>query len=368
MRNHFGLTGRGMRAFVVGLVATGLVGGLLMLRAQEPPEPPEAPEPLEAPEADQFFLFNDDAAHLGVTLHDITAEKARELKLPAATGALVVTVQKNSAAAKAGLKAGDVISEFDGEHVRSSAELRRLIRETPPDRTVAIKIVRDGSPSVLNAKLERPDHQLSMLGPEPQLRNAPVRIEPPDVPQGPFFFEFQGTRLGISADDLTPQLAQYFGVKQGKGVLVSEVTVGSAAAKAGLKAGDVIVEVDGKSVATVNELRSALNEKSTEEPRKVRLTIVRDHQQQSITTELTHQQNREKRAMNLGGPEFAQAIVDLQAQSAQLREQLAKQKEFMNDAWQRQLREQMRTLQKELPQQLEQLKQLQVVPRQDNEI
>src|ERR1019366_899982 len=106
------------------------------------------------PDSAQFFVLNDGTVHLDVTLRDVTAEEAEALKLPAVAGAIVNSVQKGSAAAKAGIEAGDAIIEFDGIRVRSSAEMRRLIRETPAGRTVAIKIVRNGKASVLSAKLD----------------------------------------------------------------------------------------------------------------------------------------------------------------------------------------------------------------------
>ena len=123
-------------------------------RPEPPPEPPEI-QP-------QVFVLNDGTAHLGVTLGDVTTEKAQELKLPAVAGAIVNSVQKDSAAAKAGIEAGDAIMEFDGVRVRSSAELRRLIRETPAGRTVEMKIVRDGKTRVLSAKLEASARSLQL--------------------------------------------------------------------------------------------------------------------------------------------------------------------------------------------------------------
>jgi C-terminal processing protease CtpA/Prc len=139
---------------------------------------------------------------------------------------------------------------------------------------------------------------------------------------------------------LTSQLATYFGVKQGKGVLVREVVVGSAAEKAGLKAGDVIVAVDGKSVATVAELRQALEIKSGEEKRKLNLTVVRDHHEQTVPVELEKRGlgEREKVALDLGanagGWQHAQAEMKAQMGAAQV---------ALQDA-QEQLRDQMKHL------------------------
>jgi C-terminal processing protease CtpA/Prc len=335
---------------------------------QVAPEPPEPPDPPESPE---IFLMNDGTVHLGVTLGDVTTEKAQELKLPAVAGAIVNSVQKDSAAAKAGIEKGDAIVEFDGVRVRSSAELRRLIRETPAGRTVAIKIVRDGKTRVLSAKLEASSHNFNLNGPEmrlPSINVMPeIHIPPMNFPESYSLFAGHRAVLGISADDLTPQLAQYFGVKQGKGVLVSEVIVGGAADKAGLKAGDVIVQVDGKPVSGVEELRAALNDKFTDDTRKVSLTIVRDRHEQTVNADLTRSQRWEKRTSNASEQDLAQAMAQLQkAQAEQQRAQadqiralaeqkralvqaeVLKQKQQVQGEWQRQLQEQLRSLKDQL--------------------
>ena len=365
-------------AWVLGIAL--LVVGAGISRAQEAPEPPEPPDP---PDSGQFFLLNDDAVHLGVSLRDVTPEKAKELKLPGVAGALVSTVQKGSAAAKAGIEAGDAIIEFDGVHVRSSAELRRLIRETPSGRTVEMKVVRDGKTQVLNAKLEASHLNLSFNGPELRLPSINVA---PDIHIPPMDFSLFGDHrvmLGISAEELTPQLAQYFGVKQGKGVLVSEVTAGGAADKAGLKAGDVIVQVEGKPINGMEELRSALNDNFTGDTRKVSLTIVRDHHEQTVSAELTRSQVWEKRSSNAAGESYAQALAQLKraqdsqqlaqeiqvrkladAQRALVQAEVLKEKQNERAEWRRQLQEQM----KSLKDQLQQMQNLHVVLRQEGEI
>jgi S1-C subfamily serine protease len=300
---------------------------------------------------------------LGVNLDDVTAEKAQELKLPAVAGALVESVQKNSAAAKAGIEAGDAIMEFDGIRVRSSAELRRLIRETPAGRTVEMKIVRDGKSRVLSAKLEAtPNHfNYSYNGPDihiPPINVPEIHVPPMAFPDFPSGFGAHRATLGISADDLTPQLAQYFGAKEGKGVLISEVTKGGAADKAGLKAGDVIVQVDGKPISGVDELREALNDNFTGDTRKVSLTIVRDHHEQTVNADVTRSQAAGRRNSSAAGPSDDQAL------RAQLQAEVLKQKQDLGIEWQRQLQEQTRLLKERL----KQMQDLHIVLRQDGEI
>ena len=346
--------------------------------APEPPEPPEPPESfeLDPSEASQVFVLNDGAPHLGVTLSDVTEEKAQELKLPAVAGAIVTSVQKGSAAAKAGLETGDTIMEFDGVRVRSSAELRRLIRETPAGRTVEMKIVREGQSHVLSAMLEASRDHYGISGPEihiPPINVPEINIPPINIPG----WGDHRASLGISADDLTPQLAQYFGVKQGKGVLISEVTLGGAADKAGLKAGDVIVRVDGKPVSGVEELRDALNDNFTGDTRKVSLTFVRDRREQTVNADLTRSHTHEKRTSDAGGESNGVDLAELPAQLGELRaaadqlraladgernleqakvqQEVFKQQKQLQGEWQRQFQEQMRALK-------EQLKQLENLP------
>jgi len=363
-----------IRKVFSGLAATLalLVAGAGVSRGQEMPTPPEPPAP---PDSSQVFVLNDGTAHLGVTLGDVTTEQAQELKLPAVAGAIVNSVQKDSAAAKAGIERGDAIMEFDGIRVRSSAELRRLIRETPSGRTVEMKIVRDGKTRVLSAKLEASANQFNFHMPQ-------VFIPPMDFTEFPPGFGAHRSTLGISADDLTPQLAQYFGVKQGKGVLVSEVTKGGPADKAGLKAADVIVQVDSKSVSSVEELRTALSDDFTGDTRKVSLTIVRDHHEQTVTADLTRSQTWGKRTSTAPGRSYDQARARIQAQANQQRAQanqlrtlaesqrafvqdeVLKQQQQMQGEWQRQLQEQMRSLKD----QLKQIPNLQVALNKDGEI
>ncbi len=346
--------------------ALALVGAGI-LRAQEATAPPAPPDPPDPPENAQIFVMNDGTAHLGVDLSDVTTEKAQELKLPAVAGAIITHVQPESAAAKAGLQKGDAVMEFDGVRVRSSAELRRLIRETPVGRTVEMKIVRDGKTQVLSAKLEGERESMSITG--PAIAMPSIRIPDIQIPQAFSIYGFNRVTLGISGDDLTSQLAEYFGVKQGKGVLVAEVTKGGAADKAGLKAGDVIVQVGGKPISGVDELRSALNDNFEGETRKVTLTIIRDHQEQTLTAELTRTSHFEERTSNLIEQNLEGAIARLQqAQAAEktardqelralqesartnLQADLQKQRAEMKSEWQQQLQQQMQSLKDRLKQ------------------
>ena len=291
---------RRMGAVTTGILTIAALGAMALfaekiltprtLRAESPSD--EKTVKVVTPKHAEKMVFVGDThgAWLGVSVADVTPEKAKELKLPGEYGALVEEVNDDSPAAKAGIKKGDVILQFAGEKVRSVAELRRLVRETPAGRTVAIEINRNGSTQNLSAKIaESPEPKWFSHSGMPEGVNPHVRVfKMPNVhiPDFDFNMMFAGTpRLGISAEELTSQLAGYFGVSGGKGVLVREVKDGTPAQKAGLKAGDVITKVNDKAVASVAELREALGSDSKEKY-SVTLTLVRDRKEQTVKVEL----------------------------------------------------------------------------------
>lgn len=253
-----------------------------------------------------YFNFNAGSqSWLGVAIRNVTRAMAQQLKLPGVYGAFVMSVFPGSPAAKAGLKENDVILEFAGERVRSIAQLHRLIVETPPGRKVSIKINRAGKLETLQAKIENrspnffsntPGSPKFDLGPLPNARLHALpppwfRLEPaprrrilPLPPATPFNNPFMSTErvLGISGDNLTPQLARFFGVKEGHGVLVSEVIDGSPASVAGLRAGDVIVRVGSQAIGSVEELRWALQAQQNKQ-HEVTLAIVRNRRERDVS-------------------------------------------------------------------------------------
>ena len=274
-------------------------------------------------------------AWLGVVLKDLTVEEVKELKLPGEYGVQVKEVVDDSPAAKAGLAKDDIIVEFAGEKVRSAEQLRRLVRETPPGRNVAIVTRRGSETKTLTAKVGKPKVRFfEYFGAPGSPQTFNVRIPHPmarvRVPEFNFLWMDRGARLGISADELTSQLAQYFGVKQGKGILVREVVVGSAAEKAGLKAGDVIMAVDGKEVSTVGALRRALDGSAEQkEKRKLALAIVRDKHEQTLTVELDPAQKVGPRQLALAEPvidpqEMEELAREYMEQAKELEEQLSR--------------------------------------------
>ena len=216
-------------------------------------------------------------------------------------GKATLKVDPGSPAEKAGVKEGDRVLEYDGERVRSTRQLTRLVQETPADRTVKMTVQRGGDRRTLditpsagdrmswNERRIGPEIDLDIereveRGLERGLRDLPRRMEPY------FNFRFDGVpglgargRLGVQVQPLTGQLGEYFGAKDG-GVLVAGVTTDSPAAKAGLKAGDVITKVNGDAVNDTGDLMEALAD--VKDDGAVTLEILRDRKASTVKATL----------------------------------------------------------------------------------
>ncbi len=270
---------------------------------------------------ERFLAPFDSEAYLGVCLEEITDRVAKEKKLPAPEGALVTCVQKDSPAAKAGLKEGDVIIGWNQLEIYSAMQLSRIVHETPPGRTVRLRIVRDGKQRKLQVKLDQRSlkkkvwfdddwkstvmerlkekgevveevrkSQERMEELRRQLREQAEKLKElaeklkeemhalkPQLK--PFSTAFP-RRLGIRTIALTEQLAAYFGVPGRKGILIIEVEKDTPAERAGLRAGDVITEVNHRKVDSPIDLMLELMRRDTA---TVRLTIIRDQKVREIT-------------------------------------------------------------------------------------
>lgn len=229
-------------------------------------------------------------AHLGVTLED------REQP-----GAVVKEVRPDTPAAKAGLQPGDVIVRYQGDRVEGAAALARMVRETPAGRHIEIEVERNGSTQTLSATLEKGrgmyhwgegprggdledfDIEVPEIPGMPDVSEMPlVPPIPPMLPDGDhaegfrrLFREYGGARkLGIQYQELSGQLAQYFKLGEERGVLVSEVEEDGPAAKAGLRAGDVILKFNGNPVTDSRTLREQV--RKAEAGSEATLAVSRD--------------------------------------------------------------------------------------------
>jgi len=205
------------------------------------------------------------------------------------SGVVVQEVREETPASRAGLKQGDVVTEFDGERTRSAAQFRRLVRETAPGRTVKMSVVRDGKSQTLDIAPEtrNPD---DIRFPNLAREFGRLQIWPRDFD---FDFDFSGEftpfsqrRLGVTVTPLTEQLASFFGVT--RGVLVSEVTPGSAGEMAGLKAGDVIISVAGQSVSEPRDVVRGLRQ--AEAGTNVDIRVMRDRKELTLTANIPERQ------------------------------------------------------------------------------
>jgi serine protease Do len=250
-------------------------------------QPLNAPEPFEPPQQAQVFeMLTGSRSFLGVNVAEITAERARELKLAEERGVEIISVQPESAAQKAGLQKGDVVLEYQGQRVEGTDQFQRMVRETPVGRQVKLLINRGGSTQTIAATI---GERKGVAFQQPSVRVAP-RVAPevwiPDIPR--VFTMYRSSQLGIEAEAVDSQLAAFFGVKEG--VLVRSVTKGSAAEKAGLKAGDVIVKVDKADVATPREVSAAVRRLGKE--KSVPLTVVREKKEITLAVAFEEDESR----------------------------------------------------------------------------
>jgi serine protease Do len=172
---------------------------------------------------------------LGVLIQKVTPEIAESLGLEDVHGALVADVVKDGPAARAGIKVGDVITEFDGHPVRESNELPLMVARTPIGKEVHVKMLRDKQPMDLAVTIEElKDEEVAAAG------------------------KVEGEKLGLTVQTLTPEIAQNLGVEDAKGVVVTAVESGSPAEDAGLRRGDIILEVNRQPIEDADDYRKAL--------------------------------------------------------------------------------------------------------------
>jgi serine protease Do len=244
---------------------------------------------------------------IGVTVSEVEPGSGK-----ATTGVQVDDVEEDSPAAKAGLRKGDVVVEFDGERVRSVRQFTRLVSETPAGRQVTASVLRDGQRVPVNVVTREAsasrvfddstwrsfenlrDFEVTV----PPIPARPGRPAPPPrapraapAPRPPAlesFSFFRGNQLGVSVSTLSDQLADHFGAKNG--VLVNNVTEGSAAAKAGIKAGDVIVSVNGSSVETTGDVSRHMQKLETGD--EFTVEVMRDRKSMTLKGKVEAAPNR----------------------------------------------------------------------------
>ena len=288
--------------FIFSLLLMAGIG--LAQEAAPPAAPPPTPDaPLEAPEA--FSLFIGGGSFLGVYAEDVNKENMARYGLRDARGVAITQVIKDSPAEKAGLRKDDVIVRFEDDSVTSVRKLNRLVSEVAPDQTVKLRISRGGGEQEVAVTIGKRNQSINAMGDWHGLEKLKGldKMEGLDrlkdfelnMPPGANVWKWEGQgpgkdgmmfafgnhrRIGISTTRLTKQLAEYFGIGDSTGVLVTSVMDDSPAAKAGIKAGDVITAIDGEKVEDAGDLAQGINKKKEGD---VTLTLIRNKNQRTIT-------------------------------------------------------------------------------------
>jgi serine protease Do len=243
------------------------------------PAVPAVPKPRPAPVKSYSYL--------GVTVRDVSPERQSELKLKDNRGVEIVLVDQDSPAGKAGLREGDVVLSFNGRNLQGSEEFRKLIREVPPGQTVELGVSRDGKPVTVKAQLAD-RHRVVVEAPRVRVRAyGSPRIEMP-------IFTTFSQRNGAVVENLTPQLGEVFGVKNGEGVLVRSVEKGSPADTAGLRAGDVIIRIGNERVERTSDWTRLMR---NQKPGPVQLGVMRDKRQQTVSLKVPERTREQSKAM-----------------------------------------------------------------------
>ena len=278
-----------MRGLVLGvLLIVGTAGAAVLA----PRVLGQTPGDRERAESRGFQLPFDGGSQIGASVRDLDEADVTREKLATPRGAVVESLDPDGPAGRAGLKAGDIVVEFDGEAVRSARHLTRLVRESPAGRTVTATVVRGGTRTALElTPVSRPAFGLDGQAYRESMRSLEELGRTIDLESMMGLSGGRG-RLGVTVQPLTPQLAAYFGVKDG--LLITSVRDESPAAAGGLKAGDVITTVNGTSVTTQSDLVHVL--RSAGENTDAAIELMRERKTVSATVKLERPEMRRRMA------------------------------------------------------------------------
>lgn len=282
-------------------------------------------------------------AFMGINMEDLTDEIIEKFDYPKDTGVLVTNIVDDSAAKKYGLMEDDIIYSFDGEKVSSSKQLADLVREKKPGDKVDIVYYRDGKKKKLEVELgERSYDMLSMDW--SKYEDAVKLYAKSAALMGKNAFiagrdwHMSRGKLGLVMKDLNDDLASYFDVKPGEGVLVIEVLEESPAEEAGIKAGDVVVMISGDEISGVDEFLDEVYQCTDED--EVKLVVVRKGDKKEFTLDVSDEFHK---FMFMPGHKIKRIDITEEPELEILRE------EALKGAYEKQaLEEEMKALQKEL--------------------
>jgi serine protease Do len=220
----------------------------------------------------QVHLIGGGGSALGVTVRDVTSDDVAKAKLDGARGVVIESVREGTPASQAGLRSGDIVLEFDGERVRSVQQFTRLVQETTAGRSVNAVVMRDGSRQTIAVTPEQRGRVVIDDLISRRVERSLDRV-PRNFALVPEIRTLVSPRqLGATLTPLSDQLEGYFGV--GNGVLVSSVETDSTAFEAGLRAGDVITQVNGRRVENPNDVSQTV--RSAAPGSTVDITVTRE--------------------------------------------------------------------------------------------
>src|SRR5580704_5262022 len=266
------------------------------------------------------------SSYLGVDIADITTDRLGALKLKEEHGVEVTMVDQDAPAGKAGFREHDVLLTMNGTTIESKTQLQRMIRETPPGRVVTFGLSRDGQPMTIKLQLADRRTEFSYLAPK-ESKDKEFHFEMPQMPNMPDFdvpnvgvvVVHSSMRSGLMVENLTPQLGEFFGAKNGNGVLVRSVEKGSRADKAGLRAGDVITRVGDQPVHDTSDFTHAVHGHSAG---SVSVGVIRDKKEQTLT--LTLPERKDSGEMIEESFEAPELSAETQAELSEVQNEIAK--------------------------------------------
>jgi serine protease Do len=243
---------------------------------------------VETPSGTPWVFSSEDtgtSSYLGVDIADVTTDRISALKLKEEKGVEVTMVDQDAPAGKAGIKEHDVILSMNGTSIDSGAQLRRMIHETPPGRVVSLGLSRDGQPLTLKVQLaDKHKEMASWAKPgDFHFQMPEVHVPDVDIPAMHMMMVTSSARSGLTVENITQQLGDFFGVKDGNGVLVRAVEKGSRAEKAGFRAGDVIVKINNNPVHDTSDFSHAVKSRTGN---SVSIGVMRDKREQTINLPL----------------------------------------------------------------------------------
>ena len=271
-------------------------------------------------------------------------------------------VEAESAAELAKLKEGDILLKIDGKKISGAPMFASEVRNKKPGQDVNLEIERNGKAVEVKVKLgEYPEEEAKRelelrfprlfppRQPAEALPSKPTR--PPGPPKAPKSLETwpQGEKrkyIGVYLEEINKELLEYFGIKEGNGLLVNRLTNDGPAEKAGLKVGDVIVRVDGKKVETVGGLSELIQDKKKGD--KVKIDLIRDKKPMSVEVEIEEEEN----------PSFSWSLMPYQEYWGDISKELQRQYEKSREYYEKysaETKERMKKLNEELSKQSKEL-------------